>query len=166
MLALFAPCPMDTNLCLGDPMPGRTEPLTGRTAEPLHSQISAAKAGQRLSNASSSSMRVLYVWTGQPRKSDSRISFSWKLPGIFLADQSFFDVGVSGRWEISSNSHGTFSVFKKRRKSFYQHFDYQFMQNYATSFYFNPSQLLKIFLKEHLKYLYCLLSLEQSGKYL
>lgn len=72
--------------------------------------------------------------------------FLMEIAWYFSSRSKFFDVGVSGRWEISSNSHGTFSVFRKRRKSFYQHFDHKFIQNHTT-FYFNASQLLMIFLR-------------------
>lgn len=165
-LPYLAPCPQRAMSALVTTWLGDTEPLRGRIVEPLHRPFDFC------SQSRTQSPKIQQLWyqgslcVNRPTMQIwFKDIFVMKLAWYFSSRSKFFDVGVSGRWEISSNSHGTFSVFKKRRKSFYQHFDHQFIQNHTTSFYFNTSQLLSIFL-EHLKYLYCLLSLEGSGKHL
>lgn len=125
-----------SNVCLGDHMAGSPSEEGSEPLPPAAQQDTG------------SPMPAALVW-GSPCVSRPTMQIQFKdvflmeIAWYFSSRSKFFDVGVSGRWEISSNSHGTFLVFKKRRRSFYQHFDYHFIPNHNTSFYFNTSQLLK-----------------------
>lgn len=146
VLALFSTLSTRAMSALVTTWLGDTEPLRGRIVEPLHRPFDFC------SQSRTQSPKIQQLWyqgslcVNRPTMQIwFKDIFVMKLAWYFSSRSKFFDVGVSGRWEISSNSHGTFSVFKKRRKSFYQHFDHQFIQNHTTSFYFNTSQLLSIF---------------------
>ena len=121
-LPYLVPCPHQQ--CMLD------NHVTGRHRVPCRNDYCtdaltfAAKGRHTFLNARSSDPRVSCV--------NRPIMPSW-FKGIFLMKLAwyfsrrrlkFFDASVSGRWEFLLNRHGTFSVFKKRQKSFHQSFQW------------------------------------------
>lgn len=124
-----------------------------KNSEPLHRAFDFCSHSRTQSPMPEALVRVSLCVNRPTMQIQFKDSFLMEIAWYFSSRSKFFDVGVSGRWEISSNSHGTFSVFKKRRKSFYQHFDYLFIQNHTTSFTLIHLNFLKAFFKGTFKIL-------------